>query len=105
MLGRELEGRSLVEATVSLEIEAAAREHLAAGAPMELEIGLERDRRLAVRLQRLGTEGSLMVLRDISELVRLRRIRTEFVENLSHELRTPVTAIGLLAELLAAETA
>jgi signal transduction histidine kinase len=46
-----------------------------------------------------------VLIRETSELTRLRRIRTEFVENLSHELRTPVTAIGLLSELLASDTA
>lgn len=40
---------------------------------------------------------------DTSELMRLRRIRTEFVGNLSHELRTPITAIGLLAESMASQ--
>jgi two-component system phosphate regulon sensor histidine kinase PhoR len=41
------------------------------------------------------------VLQDVSELRRLRRIRAEFIDNLSHELRTPVTTIGLLTETLA----
>src|SRR5262249_51543778 len=35
------------------------------------------------------------------ELRRLQRIRAEFVDNLSHELRTPITTIGLLTETLA----
>ena len=32
---------------------------------------------------------------------RLQRIRAEFIDNLSHELRTPITTIGLLVESLA----
>ena len=47
--------------------------------------------------------GRWLVLRDADELLRLRRIRTEFLDNLSHELRTPVTTIGILAESLALE--
>ena len=46
--------------------------------------------------ERLG----LVVLRDISELRRLERVRREFVANVSHELRTPLTSIRALAETL-----
>src|SRR4029078_3599377 len=38
---------------------------------------------------------------DVAELRRLQRIRAEFIDNLSHELRTPITTVGLLAETLA----
>jgi two-component system phosphate regulon sensor histidine kinase PhoR len=40
-------------------------------------------------------------MEDVSELRRLQRIRTEFIDNLSHELRTPITTISLLAETAA----
>ncbi len=42
----------------------------------------------------------VVALRDVSELLRLRRIRSEFIDNLSHELRTPLTTVRLLAETL-----
>jgi two-component system, OmpR family, phosphate regulon sensor histidine kinase PhoR len=42
-----------------------------------------------------------LVLEDVAELRRLQRIRAEFIDNLSHELRTPITTIGLLVESLA----
>lgn len=41
-----------------------------------------------------------VVLEDVSELERLGRARRDFVANISHELRTPITAIRLLAETL-----
>ena len=48
--------------------------------------------------ERLG----LVVLRDVSELRRLERVRREFVANVSHELRTPLTSIRALVETLEA---
>lgn len=41
-----------------------------------------------------------IVLRDITILKRLQRARHEMVANISHELRTPITTIGLLADTL-----
>jgi two-component system, OmpR family, phosphate regulon sensor histidine kinase PhoR len=43
---------------------------------------------------------TLFVLHDITRLTRLERVRTEFVANLSHELRTPVTIIKGFADTL-----
>ncbi len=47
-----------------------------------------------------AADGVVVALRDVSELLRLRRIRSEFIDNLSHELRTPLTTVRLLAETL-----
>jgi len=48
--------------------------------------------------------GTLFVLRDISQLRRLETVRRDFVANVSHELKTPLTAIAGYAETLVAET-
>jgi two-component system phosphate regulon sensor histidine kinase PhoR len=47
--------------------------------------------------------GTLLVLRDVTGLRRLETIRRDFVANVSHELKTPLTAIAGYAETLAAE--
>ena len=47
--------------------------------------------------------GTLFVLRDISQLRRLETVRRDFVANVSHELKTPLTAIAGYAETLVAE--
>jgi signal transduction histidine kinase len=49
--------------------------------------------------------GSLLVLRDISDLRRLETVRRDFVANVSHELKTPLTAIAGYAETLVSEAA
>ena len=44
--------------------------------------------------------GAVAVLHDISELRRLERVRQDFVANVSHEFKTPLTAIQGFAETL-----
>jgi two-component system, OmpR family, sensor histidine kinase SenX3 len=50
------------------------------------------------------TLGAIAVIDDISERRRLEEIRRDFVANVSHELKTPMGALGLLAETLLSET-
>lgn len=47
--------------------------------------------------------GVIATIEDISEKRRLEEIRRDFVANVSHELKTPMGALGLLAETLVAE--
>ena len=47
--------------------------------------------------------GAFLVVEDVSERQRLEAVRRDFVANISHELKTPVGALGLLAETLAGE--
>ncbi|HEY2333033.1 MAG TPA: ATP-binding protein [Acidimicrobiales bacterium] len=47
--------------------------------------------------------GTLAVIEDISERRHLEAVRRDFVANISHELKTPVGALGLLAETIASE--
>ncbi len=64
-------------------------------------------RTLVVRTQLIDdgrrTLGVIAVIDDISERRRLEEIRRDFVANVSHELKTPMGALGLLAETLVAE--
>jgi two-component system phosphate regulon sensor histidine kinase PhoR len=48
----------------------------------------------------LGKSGVLVVFRDITRLRRLEEIRADFAANVSHEMRTPLTAIRGYAETL-----
>ena len=47
--------------------------------------------------------GAVAVIEDVSDRRRLEAVRRDFVANVSHELKTPVGALGLLAETLADE--
>jgi two-component system sensor histidine kinase SenX3 len=50
-----------------------------------------------------GRIGVLVVIDDVTDRRRLEAVRRDFVANISHELKTPVGALGLLAETLLAE--
>ncbi|TFC26369.1 two-component sensor histidine kinase [Cryobacterium sp. TMT2-18-3] len=56
--------------------------------------------RVRVRLARLGTRYVLVLAEDRTEAFRLDEVRRDFVANISHELKTPIAAVGLLAEAL-----
>ncbi|MDP2292067.1 MAG: ATP-binding protein [Actinomycetota bacterium] len=56
---------------------------------------------LLVRAAPLAAGGALATIDDLSDRVRLDAVRTDFVANISHELKTPVGALAVLAEALA----
>jgi two-component system phosphate regulon sensor histidine kinase PhoR len=58
-------------------------------------------RTMLVTARQLSTGGVVAVLSDLSLVRRLNMVRTDFVANASHELKTPLTAIRGFAETLA----
>jgi len=56
---------------------------------------------LAIHAIPLEDGGALATVDDVSERARLDAVRTDFVANISHELKTPVGALAVLAEALA----
>ncbi|MCM3780049.1 sensor histidine kinase [Microbacterium hydrocarbonoxydans] len=63
--------------------------------------GLSLDPRLvSARASAISPRMSLLVIRDVTEQERLDQMRRDFVANTSHELKTPVGAVTLLAEAI-----
>ena len=93
-------------------VERAIGDHLSsalAGVPQRRELDLFGPPRRLLVLTSVclddGTAvgGAVAVIDDVSERRRLEAVRRDFVANISHELKTPVGALGLLAETIAAE--
>jgi len=100
-------GRPMEEAIRNAELHRLLASILDSHAPQEAEILLHRDedRHLsAVGAALHGPEdervGALVVLHDLTHLRRLESMRQDFVANVSHELKTPITAIQGFVETL-----
>ena len=99
-----LPGRSVMEAFLDVRVEAALDAVPVGGATtVEHRAGTSEPRTLVVSANRLAPDDLVVVLEDVTELRRLQQIRTEFIDNLGHELRTPLSTVTLLAETLARE--
>ncbi|MFJ6195893.1 sensor histidine kinase [Micromonospora sp. NPDC092111] len=78
------------------------------GVRREIELDLPRGRDnagenpLGVHLRAMGLGGGYISVEaaDVTESHRLARVRRDFVANVSHELKTPIGALQLLAEAL-----
>lgn len=55
---------------------------------------------LDARASRFGSRYTLLLVADKTEFRRLEEVRRDFVANISHELKTPIGAVSLLAEAL-----
>ena len=67
----------------------------------ELEID---DRAILMNARPLPSGGAVLVIHDLTELRRLEAVRRDFVANVSHELKTPLTSISGYAETLLTDT-
>ncbi|MDQ7793550.1 MAG: ATP-binding protein [bacterium] len=91
---RDYQLASLVEQ--SLETGTVRRQEVKLAFPRELVLDVS-----VIPLS--GTPGGVLVVTyDLTGLRRLERLRSEFVANVSHELKTPVTAVQGFAETLMA---
>lgn len=68
-----------------------------------LEVDGPPSRTVEVRTVPLVNGGGLIVLEDVTERILTDRVRTDFVANISHELKTPIGAMSLLAETIMGE--
>ena len=105
--GADVTGRTPLEVIRSVELDDLLRAAggTERGARAEFTLLHPRRRILAgtaatMRDGQGNMHGTVLALRDITQLKRLEEMRMEFVLNVSHELRTPLTAIRGYAETL-----
>ena len=105
-VGSSWEGRPIAEVIRQADLLDAIRSALAGNESVqsELVVGVLRTRIFGVTAAPVRSNGTVggavMVLHDITELRRLERARRDFVANVSHEFKTPLTAIRGFAETL-----
>ncbi len=102
----EAPGRPLREAPWGYDLVPLVTQVLNEGGEALSQTVVRKDRAFQVRVRAVGKEaqgGVLIGVNEITELQRLGRTRREFVANISHELRTPVASLQLLAETLDGE--
>lgn len=101
----EAEQHSLMQVVRDYEINNLLRQTLSDGQErvQMLELGAGRPQvqvKVTLINDSQGGRSSLIVLQDLTELLRLERIRRDFVANISHELRTPLASVKLMIETL-----
>ncbi len=100
----DVEGRPIWEAVRNPAIQELVRKSLETSTQDRVELELARTQSIvelsATRLPGEPCPGVILVLYDVTELRRLENIRQQFVSNVSHELKTPLTAIQAYAETL-----
>lgn len=106
---RNAAARELAGTHLGVLIDAAIERHLQAslaGTDGEETVELYGPPKMVVQVAstRLPGGGAVVYTTDITEARRLDQVRTDFVANISHELKTPIGAMSVLAETLVDET-
>ncbi|MEZ9822596.1 phosphate regulon sensor histidine kinase PhoR [Shewanella sp. 10N.286.45.A1] len=68
--------------------------------PLELAAPLSEGRLLEIRIMGYGSGQLLLIARDITRVRQLEGMRKEFVANVSHELKTPLTVLQGYLEMM-----
>lgn len=94
-------GRPLIESLRDYELESLIRLSPEKGRECSSTINLSRARRVVHAVARpLNDSGMALVLSDETQIRHLDQVRRELVANISHELRTPIATLQLLADTL-----
>ena len=101
----EIEGLRPMAALRDAAVDDVMREALAENRPVKCEITLAGPERRVLAVHAAGfaigdARRAVAVFHDMTEVRRLETVRRDFVANVSHELKTPLTAIRGFAETL-----
>jgi len=101
IIGASLE--TVLGSSVAADVHASIENALQTGEVQSLDYTMHVHDVLHVfeaRFNSSGPDEVIVVSRDISERARLERMKTDFIHRASHELRTPIATMVLMAELI-----
>lgn len=93
-------GKQPMEVFVNADVQAACDRVIAGRPKHSFTLTLDEDTFYEVYLVRIPEGGVLVVFHNISQGRRVEKIRQDFVANVSHELKTPLTSIKGYVEAL-----
>lgn len=102
----DVEGKIFLDAVRNNDIAEVVKSVLGHGKPLSTEITLVYPVRRIFEVNATpifdneAVNGCLVVIHDITEMRRLETVRSDFVANVSHELKTPLTSIKGFVETL-----
>ena len=103
----DLEVKAMVEAIRNIDLQTFVRRALQIPSCSEEDLVFSDDERRILNARStplMGVDGAflgtLLVLNDVTELRRLEAVRQDFVANVSHEIKTPLTAIKGFVETI-----
>lgn len=108
-LQKDVHGRNILEVINNQDLRKFVKRALVSSDPLEEEFIFKTDDNAQQSLQAHGVLlrddrrneiGALIVLNDVTRLRRLEKVRQDFVANVSHELKTPITSIKGYVETL-----
>ena len=105
---KQLQGRSIQEVVRNRELHEMIRTTLDQGVAAQADVVLYRPGEQVLNARSMPLfdadgrrMGALLVLNDVTQMRRLETMRTDFAANVSHEIKTPLTAIQGFVETLA----
>ncbi|SEF68935.1 two-component system, OmpR family, phosphate regulon sensor histidine kinase PhoR [Caloramator fervidus] len=101
----DVTGKHLIEVVKNLDLEDLIKENIEE--EVELKISFPEVKYFKIRTTKVYNNdkanedlGTLMVIQDVTKMKMLENMRSDFVANVSHELKTPLTSIKGFAETL-----
>ena len=104
-IATEMTGVRHVDILVDEAVVALVKETIEIGEQNKsMQVAGPPDRFFQLHSQRLNDDGVVVTIEDTTERVRIDTVRTDFVANLSHELKTPIGGIAALGDTMVDET-
>jgi two-component system sensor histidine kinase SenX3 len=104
-IATEMTGVRHVDILVDEAVVALVKETIEIGEQNKsMQVAGPPDRFFLLHSKRLNDDGVVVTIEDTTDRVRIDTVRTDFVANLSHELKTPIGGIAALGDTMMDET-